>query len=200
MSSSVGGYDMEMDKKALRKQMLNRMKELSKPEFEQLSYEIARSLYSSPLWLQAKTIGITVSKPPEADTWQIIRKAWEDGKRVAVPKCIPHTKQMVFRELKSFRELESVYYGLWEPSPEKTDEVRSEEIETLIVPGLAYMKNGFRLGFGGGYYDRFLEHYKGRTVSLAFELQILNGFPVENHDKPVEMIITDQQVWASGNA
>lgn len=191
---------MEMDKKAFRKQMLDRMKELSKPEYEQLSYEIARSLYSSPLWLQAKTIGITVSKPPEADTWQIIRKAWEDGKRVAVPKCIPQAKQMVFRELKSFMELESVYYGLWEPSPEKTEEVLSEEIETLIVPGLAYMKNGFRLGFGGGYYDRFLEQYKGRTVSLAFELQVINGFPVENHDKPVEMIITDQRVWASGNA
>ncbi|MDF2038615.1 5-formyltetrahydrofolate cyclo-ligase [Cytobacillus oceanisediminis] len=191
---------MEMDKKALRKKMLERMKELSKPEYEQLSYEIACSLYSSPLWLQAKTIGITVSKPPEADTWQIIRKAWEEGKRVAVPKCIPRSKQMVFRELNSFRDLESVYYGLWEPSPEKTDEVRSEEIETLIVPGLAYMKNGFRLGFGGGYYDRFLEHYEGRTVSLAFELQLINGVPVENHDKPVEMIITDQRVWASGDA
>ncbi|KON90252.1 hypothetical protein AF332_09655 [Sporosarcina globispora] len=188
---------MNMDKKALRKEMLDKLKELSKPEYEQRSYEIARSLYSSPLWSQASTIGITVSKPPEADTWQIIRKAWEEGKRVAVPKCIPQSKQLVFRELNSFMELESVFYGLWEPNPDKTDEVHREEIETLIVPGLAYLKSGFRLGFGGGYYDRFLEHYKGRTVSLAFELQLINGIPVEDHDKPVEMIITDQQMWAS---
>jgi 5-formyltetrahydrofolate cyclo-ligase len=191
---------MEIDKKALREQMLHRMKELSKPEYEQLSYQIACSLYSSPLWIGAKTIGITVSKAPEADTWQIIRRAWDEGKRVAVPKCIPKSKQMVFRELNSFTDLESVYYGLWEPNPESTVEIRSEEIDTLVVPGLAYMKNGFRLGFGGGYYDRFLEHYKGRTVSLAFEMQLITGFPVENHDKPVEIIITDQQVWASGNA
>ncbi|URM34111.1 5-formyltetrahydrofolate cyclo-ligase [Cytobacillus firmus] len=191
---------MEIDKKVLRKQMQDRMKELSKPEYEQLSYQIATSLYSSPLWSQAKTIGITVSKVPEADTWQIIRRAWSEGKRVVVPKCIPQSKQMEFRELKSFMDLESVYYGLWEPNPEKTDEVSCEEIDTLIVPGLAYMKNGFRLGFGGGYYDRFLENYKGRTVSLAFEMQVITRFQVENHDKPVEMIITDQQVWASGDA
>jgi 5-formyltetrahydrofolate cyclo-ligase len=191
---------MENDKKLLRKQMLDRMKELSKPEYEQLSYQIACRFYNSPLWRQAKTIGITVSKTPEADTWQIIRRAWEEGKRVAVPKCIPESKQMVFRELTSFMDLESVFYGLWEPNPEKTDEIFSEEIDTLVVPGLAYMKNGFRLGFGGGYYDRFLEHYKGRTVSLAFEMQFITGFPVEAHDRPVEMIITDQQVWESGNA
>ncbi|KAF0825649.1 5-formyltetrahydrofolate cyclo-ligase [Cytobacillus firmus] len=191
---------MEIDKKVLRKQMQDRMKELNKPEYEQLSYQIACSLYSTPLWSQAKTIGITVSKAPEADTWQIIRKAWDEGKRVVVPKCIPQSKQMEFRELNSFMDLESVFYGLWEPNPEKTDEIRSEEIDTLIVPGLAYMKNGFRLGFGGGYYDRFLEHYKGRTVSLAFEMQVITRFPLENHDKPVEMIITDQQVWATGDA
>ncbi|EWG08948.1 5-formyltetrahydrofolate cyclo-ligase [Cytobacillus firmus] len=191
---------MDIDKKAIRKQMLNRMKELSKPEYEQLSYQIACRFYRSPLWIGAKTIGITVSKAPETDTWQIIRRAWDEGKRVAVPKCMPQSKQMVFRELKSFMDLESVYYGLWEPIPKKTDEVPSEEIDTLVVPGLAYRKNGFRLGFGGGYYDRFLEHYKGRTVSLAFEMQVISGFPVENHDKPVEMIITDQQVWAPGNA
>lgn len=191
---------MENDKKLLRKQMLDRMKELSKPEYEQLSYQIACRFYNSPLWRQAKTIGITVSKAPEADTWQIIRRAWEEGKRVAVPKCIPESKQIVFRELTSFMDLESVFYGLWEPNPEKTDEIFSEEIDTLVVPGLAYMKNGFRLGFGGGYYDRFLEHYKGRTVSLAFEMQFITGFPVEAHDRPVEMIITDQQVWESGNA
>lgn len=191
---------MENDKKLLRKQMLDQMTELSKPEYEQLSYQIACRFYNSALWRQAKTIGITVSKVPEADTWQIIRRAWEEGKRVAVPKCIPESKQMVFRELNSFMDLESVFYGLWEPNPEKTEEILSEEIDTLVVPGLAYMKNGFRLGFGGGYYDRFLEHYKGRTVSLAFEMQFITGFPVEDHDRPVEMIITNQQVWESGNA
>lgn len=191
---------MVTEKKFLRKEMLGRLKELNKPEHEQRSYEIARKLYQSPLWLQAKTIGITVSNPPEADTWQIIRKAWEEGKRVAVPKCNPKTKEMVFRDLDRFSDLESVYYGLWEPIEAKTEEVSGEKIDTLIVPGVAYMKNGYRLGFGGGYYDRFLESYKGNTISLAFAFQVIKSLPVEEHDRPVEMIITDEQIWKTNDA
>ncbi|MBT2687131.1 5-formyltetrahydrofolate cyclo-ligase [Bacillus sp. ISL-47] len=191
---------METEKKFLRKEMLGRLKELNKPEHEQRSYEIACKLYQHPLWLQAKTIGITVSNQPEADTWQIIKQAWDEGKKVAVPKCIPKTKEMVFRRLECFTDLESVYYGLWEPIEAVTEEVPGGEIDTVIVPGLAYMKNGYRLGFGGGYYDRFLEGYKGNKVSLAFAFQVINSLPVEEHDRPVEMIITDEQVWKTSDA
>ncbi|WP_026584499.1 5-formyltetrahydrofolate cyclo-ligase [Bacillus sp. J33] len=191
---------MEAEKKKIRKEMLAKLKELQKPEHEQRSYEIARRLYQNPLWLDARTIAITVSNPPEPETWQIIRKAWEEGRRVAVPKCIPKTKQMVFRKLERFSELESVYYGLWEPIEASTKEVPGEEIDTMIVPGLAYLKNGYRLGFGGGYYDRFLENYKGKTLSLAFSFQVIETLPVEEHDRPVDVIITDKQVWKTNDA
>ncbi|GLB58198.1 5-formyltetrahydrofolate cyclo-ligase [Cytobacillus sp. NCCP-133] len=191
---------MEAEKKMIRKEMLAKLKELNKPEYEQRSYDIARSLYQTPFWLHAKTIGMTVSNPPEPETWQIIRKAWEEGKRVVVPKCVPSTKQMVFRDLECFSHLESVYYGLWEPIEAKTAEVSGEEIDLLIVPGLAYMKCGYRLGFGGGYYDRFLKNYKGRTVSLAFSFQVIESLPIEQHDRPVDFIITDDQVWKTNNA
>jgi 5-formyltetrahydrofolate cyclo-ligase len=193
-------YKLEAEKKVLRNEMLKRLKILAKPEYEHRSYAIARKLYQNPLWLQAKTIGITVSNPPEADTWQIIRKAWEEGKRVAVPKCLPKTKELVFRSLERFSDLESVYYGLWEPIEEKTEEIPGEKIDTLIVPGVAYIKNGYRLGFGGGYYDRYLESYKGNTLSLAFDFQVIKSLPVEDHDRPVEMIITDEQVWKTNHA
>lgn len=191
---------MAAEKMVLRNEMLTKLKEMGRPEHEQRSYDIAQKLYQTPVWAKAGTIGITVSNPPEADTWQIIRKAWDGGKRVAVPKCIPSTRGMIFRSLKRFDELESVYYDLWEPIESKTEEIPGEKIDLLIVPGVAYMANGFRLGFGGGYYDRFLTDYKGNTLSLAFDFQVVRKLPVEEHDLPVDRIITDQQVWITKNA
>jgi 5-formyltetrahydrofolate cyclo-ligase len=179
-----------MNKKEFRSLVLGELKKISKPEYEQLSLEIANQLYSSALWQNANTIGITISNYPEVDTYQIIRKAWEQNKRVVVPKCHPKEKQMSFHELKQFTQLESVYYGLLEPIETLTRKVDKVGIDLLIVPGLAFTKEGYRLGFGGGYYDRFLQDYEGNTVSLAFPIQLKEKLPIEKHDIPVQKIIT----------
>lgn len=183
-----------MDKKEFRVDMLKKLKDLTKQEHAQLSYELANQLFSDEWWQQAKTIGITVSNPPEVDTYQIIRKAWEQKKRVIVPKCHPKDKQMSFHELQQFTQLESVYYGLLEPIEALTPKVEAEDIDLLVVPGLAFTKDGYRLGFGGGYYDRFLANYKGRTVSLAFPIQLNEDIPIEAHDIPVLKMITYPKV------
>lgn len=179
-----------MHKKELRSLVLGELKKLSKPEYEQYSYEIANQLFADELWKEANTIGITVSNYPELDTYQIIRKAWEQKKRVVVPKCHPKEKQMSFHELNQFTQLESVYYGLLEPIEALTNKVDKVEIDLLIVPGLAFTNEGYRLGFGGGYYDRFLPDYKGSTLSLAFPFQLKEKLPIEKHDIPVQKIIT----------
>jgi 5-formyltetrahydrofolate cyclo-ligase len=179
-----------MNKKELRSLIIGELKKLSKPEYEQFSYEIANQLFAEELWGKSKTIGITISNYPELDTYQIIRKAWEQGKRIVVPKCHPKVKHMSFHELKQFTQLESVYYGLLEPIEAITKTVDKEEIDLLIVPGLAFTNEGYRLGFGGGYYDRFLPDYKGSTVSLAFPTQLKAKLPIEEHDIPVQKIIT----------
>lgn len=173
--------------------MLGELKKLTKPQYEHYSYEIAKQLFVDALWQEANTIGITVSNHPEVDTYQIIRKAWEQGKRVVVPKCHPKEKQMSFHELKQFTQLESVFYGLLEPIEALTPKVDAADIDLLIVPGLAYSSKGYRLGFGGGYYDRFLSTYKGRTVSLAFPIQLKEDIPIQDHDLPVNKIITCQK-------
>jgi 5-formyltetrahydrofolate cyclo-ligase len=179
-----------MNKKELRSLVLGELKKLSKPEYEQLSYEVANQLFSEEIWKQASTIGITISNYPELDTYQIIRKAWEQGKRIVVPKCHPKEKQMSFHKLAQFTQLESVYFGLLEPIEALTETVDKEEINLLIVPGLAFTNEGYRLGFGGGYYDRFLLDYNGSTVSLAFPIQLKAKLPIEKHDIPVQKIIT----------
>jgi 5-formyltetrahydrofolate cyclo-ligase len=182
-----------LNKKDYRAYMLGEMKKLSKTQYEQFSYEIAKKLFADESWQKANTVGITVSNHPEVDTYQIIRKAWELEKRVVVPKCHPKKKQLTFHELRQFTQLESVYYGLLEPIEAETSKVEAEEIDLLIVPGLAFSIEGYRLGFGGGYYDRLLSKYEGITVSLAFPTQLRTDIPIENHDIPVKNIITNSK-------
>lgn len=97
---------------------------------------------------------------------------------------------MFFYAIENFGQLENVYMNLREPIVEETQLVVAEQIDIMIVPGVVFDKKGFRIGFGGGYYDRYLERYNGVTISLAFDTQIVNSVPIEPHDLPVDIIIT----------
>ncbi|OLS41688.1 5-formyltetrahydrofolate cyclo-ligase [Bacillus sp. MRMR6] len=181
-------------KQTVRQQIQTALNTLSKPLYEHYSYNIAKLLYNDDDWKCAKVIGITISRHPEVDTYQIIRKAWEMGKQVVTAKCHPQEKQLTFRTLCEFSQLESVFYGLFEPIEEVTREIQPEFIDLLIVPGLGFTREGYRIGFGGGYYDRLLTNYKGKTISLAFDSQIVTNLPIEKHDQPVSKIITNDEV------
>jgi len=174
--------------------MKEELSKLSRPQYEDYSYNIAQILYEQSDWKEAHVIGLTVSKQPEVDTYQIIREAWEQGKKVVIPKCYPKEKKLSFRTLTAFSQLETVFYGLLEPIEIETTKIDSSEIDLLIVPGLAYTREGYRIGFGGGYYDRFLKDYNGKTVSLAFNSQIIPQFFIEDYDVPVSGIITNTEV------
>lgn len=182
------------EKKQFRSDMIKQLQSINKPQYEHMSYQIASQLYNDASFISASHIGITISKFPEVDTYQIIRTAWQLGKKVSVPKCIPASRQMIFRELEQFNQLESVYSNLFEPVIEKTKPTDSKLIDLLLVPGLAFSPKGYRLGFGGGYYDRFLQNYDGQTISLAFSTQIQQQIPVENHDLAVQKIITNEGI------
>jgi 5-formyltetrahydrofolate cyclo-ligase len=184
-----------MNKKQLRQQIRIKLDSITKPEYEDKSLRIAQTLFNEQSWINADTIGITISNHPEVDTYQIIRKAWELNKRVAVPKCIPRDKSMDFRVLEEFSQLESVFYGLFEPIVTKTIPITKDKIDLLIVPGVAFTKKGDRLGNGGGYFDRYLVNYSGQTLSLAFHEQVVTTLPIEANDIPVSKIITDQEVF-----
>lgn len=182
-------------KKKIRKDMKRVLEGINEPNYRNLSQNIAQQLFGIEEWKAAKLIGVTVSNPPEVDTREIIKKAWEQGKEVAVPKCFPADKSMQFRKISFFDQLERVYFGLWEPIMNETAIAGQEDIDLLIVPGLAYTKNGYRLGFGGGYYDRFLPYYKGPMLSLAFNEQVLPELPLEVHDIPVLKLVTPERVY-----
>lgn len=184
---------MRENKNKLRQEVRSRLMQLTKEEHEELSTRIAENLFALEEWKNADTIGITISIPPEVPTVRIIEQAWSEGKVVAVPKCDPEKKTMEFKKISSFNQLESVYYGLLEPVAE-TAKASKEELDALIVPGLAFTKEGYRLGFGGGYYDRFLSHYRGDTLALTYELQLMDELPIEVHDLAVGKLITPSKV------
>ena len=102
-------------KEVLTKGNQRKAKSIPKALYEHCSYLIAQELYKDPLWQSAHTIGITISAPPEVDTYQIIRKAWDEGKRIVMPKCLPKDRLMDFRVLDRFDQLESVYFGFLNP-------------------------------------------------------------------------------------
>ncbi|EJQ55361.1 MULTISPECIES: 5-formyltetrahydrofolate cyclo-ligase [Bacillus] len=183
---------MREEKVRLRKQIIEHMNSLSEERYTTLSEQIAFSLYAQKEWAEAKTVGITLSMENEVNTYAIIEKAWEEGKKVVVPKCNKETRTMSFRQISNFDQLEIVYMNLREPIPARTEEVNADDIDLQIVPGVAYTERGERIGYGGGYYDRYLLHYKGKTLSLAYSFQIVEHIPVEPFDKNVEKIITEK--------
>ena len=182
-----------MDKQVIRKQMIAKLNELSLEEHARLSRKIKRNIIQSDEFNKAEIIGITISRYPEIDTRLLIEAAWSMGKEVAVPRCKPDTREMDFRLLTSFDDLESVYMDLLEPIIAKTTSVLKEQIDLQIVPGVVFSNEGYRIGFGGGYYDRYMVGYKGETISLCFESQTGYDMPVEQHDVPVGKIITESR-------
>lgn len=180
-----------MTKTEWRKKIKNLLVSMDKEDRKIKSKKIALQLFNTEYWKKSNSIGITVSRNFELDTSPIIKKAWDEGKTVCVPKCYSADKKMEFREMKSHDDLENVYMDLYEPIVERTKELTQEHIDLLIVPGLVFDKKGYRIGYGGGYYDRFLQGYQGSTLSIAFEFQTAEELPHEDFDIPVDKIMTE---------
>lgn len=183
-----------MSKLSKRKMMLTIMKDMNHSEHTSKSAAILEQLFKCEEYASARTIGVTISRFPEVDTYPLIASAWKSGKQVAVPKCIPETKEMDFRLITSIDDLETVYMDLKEPIVGRTISLEKGEIDLQIVPGVLFSDDGFRIGFGGGYYDRYLTTYNGDRISLAFEVQASQEVPIERHDIPVDKIITENRV------
>ncbi|HLQ73808.1 MAG TPA: 5-formyltetrahydrofolate cyclo-ligase [Bacillota bacterium] len=181
-----------MEKVEQRKEVINRLQQLSKEEIDDIQGRLHNHLFNSELWSEASSIGVTVSQGFEWNTRPIIERAWEEGKTVSVPKCDPKEKKLQFYKLRSYDQLEKVYYGLLEPNPEQSEATDKQNINLLIVPGVVFNKEGYRIGFGGGFYDRFLVDYPNEMVSLLSSHQLAEDIPVESHDIPVNHMMTEE--------
>jgi len=183
-----------MKKQEMRDTILHKLKNITDEERKQMEDQMYHHLIDSNLWKKANTIGITMSKGVEWDTSRIIETGWEQNKQMCVPKCIPKEKKLVFYRLETFDQLEIVYANLLEPKPEKSKEIEKNDIDLLIVPGLLFDDDGYRIGFGGGYYDRFLEDFYQEKASLCSSLQLVDEVPKKPYDLPVDYLITEEEI------
>lgn len=189
---------MGMDKSIQRKSVLEKLNKMSQADHQEKSRKIVSGLMKDPAFEGAHVIGLTISSFPEVDTAGLVRAIWASGKRVAVPKCLPKSRGMDFYIIENFSQLEIVYMHLREPKTEDAVYVPPSAIGLLVVPGVVFSKDGYRIGFGGGYYDRYLENYSGETRSLAFAIQLADAIAVEPHDVPVGGIYTEAGFIGTG--
>ncbi|HEX3016320.1 MAG TPA: 5-formyltetrahydrofolate cyclo-ligase [Caproicibacter sp.] len=181
-------------KKDLRAQSRQFRERLDPEQKASLDAKIRRRMFALKEYGRSGIIYSYVSKPLEVDTSRLITEAMADGKKIAVPRCLPETLEMEFFKISSLSDLEAGCYGVLEPDPRKCRRIRDTENENAvcIVPGLSFDSQGYRLGYGKGYYDRFLADFKGITVGLCYSGCIRWNLPHGYYDRPVDILVTDK--------
>ncbi|WP_138415783.1 5-formyltetrahydrofolate cyclo-ligase [Aquibacillus sediminis] len=174
-----------------RNKMKKQLKQLSIKKKTQIEQRLSSQLFATEAWKEADVIGITISQKHEWNTKNIIEKAWSMNKVICVPKCYPKESKLEFYQLDSFDQLESVYFNLFEPIPEQERRIDKNQVDLMIVPGLVFDPSGFRIGYGGGYYDRYLADFGGTTLSLASTMQIIDTVPADDYDISVDHVLTE---------
>lgn len=183
-----------MNKKEVRRAVLRERAKLSPELHEAYSERIMELVASTTYYKNAKTIMCFVSFGSEMDTSMIINKALADGKRLVVPIAVHETKELIPSLITSMDELEPGYFNILTPKAEFVRPIEPDEIDVILVPGVAFDHHGYRVGYGGGFYDRFLTRTRkdAKRIAIGFSLQILDQVPRESFDLPVEMIISEK--------
>ncbi len=144
------------------------------------------------MYLAARTVFCYVSLPQEIDTHPILLDAWSSGKRVAIPRCRKNGR-MDFFIVRDQNDLLPGMRGISEPKDDRPLCVPLPD-DLCIVPCLGMDRNGYRLGYGGGYYDRYLSKYAVRTLGLCYHACVIRDLPIESFDIKLQMFITEKEV------
>ena len=172
-------------KKTLRNQTIAAMKALPQTVKTQADEQLTQCLLELPAFQEAKTLATYLSFDHEVSTAGLIQAALQLGKRVCVPRTYPQG-QMEFVEYDP-NILEKTRFGLLEPN-EKGKLVDKSEIDLILVPGLVFQSKGYRIGYGGGYYDRYLADFAGKTVSTIYSIQ-QKEFQPDAFDQAVQEVL-----------
>lgn len=189
----VNSGDIRPVKNKMRQEIKEQRKNLTCDERERCDSKICERLRQLWLYRESKIVFTYVSLADETDTKKFIERALEDGKRVVVPRCIKGTRNMEFCVINSLNDLEEGAFGVLEPKVEC--EVYTDYSNGFcIVPALAFDRKGYRLGYGKGYYDRFLADFCGKTVGICYNRFVVPEIPRGKYDKSVDLIITEKKV------
>ena len=172
-------------KSELRKQVLQEMKAIPQKQKNTMDRALTDRLLHHPFYQEAKVIATYLSFPHEFQTQGLIDQALRDGKQVLIPKTYPQGRMefVVYDP----QQLVKTFFGLLEPQGD-LEVVDASQIDLIHVPGLAFTTEGYRIGYGGGYYDRYLENFAGHSLSTIYPCQV-QEFNSEDHDIPVQEVL-----------
>ncbi len=182
-------------KSEIRKRMSTLRNAMPSEEIEKKSRAIQKRVTGLEAVRSASTLMAYLSFGSEVLTDGLIRWCWGEGKRVVVPVCLPENRELIACRIDGFDELETGHYGIRAPKEGLLRPVEGGNIDVILVPALAFDRRGYRIGYGGGYYDRFLPQApRGVKIGVAFASQIIAKIPEDGHDLPVDMIVTEKEV------
>ena len=194
----ASSYGTDADKSSLRSNYLTARRRIDSATKAALDARILERLAGFDRSADAGLVLAYVSYDNEVDTRAVIESALASGKRVAVPRVLPHKHKMDFYEIDGMGDLEEGFKGILEPRRGVSSPLGTVDLlgSVCLVPGLVFDADGHRIGYGGGYFDRFLQFYPGDKIALARSAQVSsNPLPAESSDVPVDFIVTDSGVW-----
>jgi 5-formyltetrahydrofolate cyclo-ligase len=175
-----------MNKLELRQQIRTQKRQMTPEAIDKKSQKLLQQFLATDLYRNAATLYGYMSYNQEVRTLPILEQALRDGKRVAVPKC--YGDEMRFIYLDDLTQVEKGYAGI--PEPIADGPVADDETALVLMPGLAFTEDGQRIGYGGGFYDRFLSREPNHpTAALCFDFQMVAEIPTEEFDIPVDLVL-----------
>ncbi len=175
-----------MDKKTLRAKIREQKRAMSGEEIRERSEKLGQLFADSQLYREATTIYGYLPYNQEVRTVPMLERALKDGKRVAVPKV--YGDEMKFIYMTDLTQVEKGYAGI--PEPVEDGPVAEDQTALVLIPGLAFDKEGHRIGYGGGFYDKFLAAEPNHpTLALCYEFQMVKELPTEEFDIPVDCVL-----------
>ena len=175
-----------MDKKELRRQIRELKRAMTPEQIEQASLRLGELFLKTQQYKNAKTIYGYLPYNQEVRTIPMLEQALKDGKKVAVPKC--YGDEMKFIYLEDLTQVELGYCNI--PEPIADGPVAEDETTLVLMPGMAFTKNGDRMGYGGGFYDKFLAKEPNHpTVALCYSFQMVESLPTAEYDIPVDCVL-----------
>ena len=178
-------------KKDIRRISLNKRNALSEELWRSYTASITETVISHPFFQEASVIYSYVDYRNEVGTRAMIEAAWKSGKNVAVPKV--EGDEMSFYYISHWDDLEEGYKGILEPTDTT---IALDDSGLIIMPGAAFDKNRNRIGYGKGFYDKFLQKHSGfHTIALGFSCQIVDYIPTDNYDMKPQVLITEENIY-----
>ncbi len=183
------------DKGDIRKRILRTRNAMTREEIASGSRAIVKRLTELDQIRGASTLMVYLGFGSEVHADDLILWGWGEGKRIVVPLCRPANRELIACRIEGFDELACGHYGIREPKENLIRPIPPGEIDAVVVPAVAFDRQGHRLGYGGGYYDRFLPGApRALRIGAAFAGQIVAELPADPHDVTMDRIVTDQEI------